>query len=1076
MTPLKSKDIRLSKSEKSFFSFFIKNTRVAFLTTFMLFIIGFMGMFSIPKETAPEIDYGIVIISTFFDGASPKDMDALITQEIENKIKDITGINKISSTSKNSFSSIVLEFSPDTNMIRAMSDIRSKIDEVSLPDGSETPKIQEINSESQRNLFRVHLSGDIHPALLKDYGERLKTYIESLPNIRTVNISGGAERRIFVNLLPEKLNEFGINAFEVVNALREGNKDFPLGEKEISSFTYSLRMTGKYKNAEDVKNTLVTAKRNNGEISFIRVQDLAEIEESSEEINTFEYISLKGEPERKQNIKLTVSKTKQSDILKTDPIIRQYIKDFVKTEFGETVRLHFTFEEILFVKKSYSLVLSSGLQSIGIVFLILLLFLGLKEAVTASLIIPLSFMATIAIIYASGTPLNFLMNFSMILSLGILVDTSIVIVEGIHDALKLGYTPKESALIAVEEFKRPLISGTLTTLAVFLPLVTLPGILGKYMSYIPITVSLILSLSLIASLLLIPALAVHLMKPHTEETAPTKNPFSKLFQFLFSFVKKYNTWHHTVFLPKIQRKYKNFILWSVPQKKFRFFIFYGIIFGLFLTFFLPVSFVLFPDEDIDYFQVRVELPEGSLEEQTQKATREVENLLFKKVPEIIAIETSITDDIGNIFVILERDDIRKEQNMRTSIEITEQLRKESKQFRNYSVEVQEFGNGPPSEHAVAFRIIAKNSDFLSQAQKVANDCKEILKNISGTDNVKDDVVLIPGEIKYHLQREKALEFGIIPQTIPSVIRTALSGIEATTITKGSRETDIFVRYHPEKITTLDDIDNIQMITSQGNLISLSQVTEKELQSSLSEIKRRNRNLSITVSSDLTQEGNALKITQEFLKQIENYEFPEGISLEIAGENEENQELFIAMLFGAIIAVILIFSILVIQFDSFKYPFLIVFTIVMSQLGVNIGLFLTETPRSLAFIIGAISLGGIVVNDAIILIDKINNQRAVSPEKDLIPLIANSGASRLQPIVLTTLTTVAGVFPLMLAGTFWQSLAVTIMFGLFFASSLTLLVTPALYYQFDKNLWELLKPGIKVLSVFIGIGIIVGMIG
>ncbi len=383
----------IEKAKKSWYSFFIQNSKIAFLAATVILLWGGSAAFMIAKESAPKIEYGIAVISTFYDGASAKDMDKLVTQEIENKIKDVQNINKISSSSRNSFSSISIEFETDTDMTKAMGDLRSKLDEAKtkLPQDTEDPSIIEIDS-TMDPLFTVHLTGDLHPALLRDYAEKVKTHLEQDSSVREVTITGGAEREIFVDINPLLLSQYKISILEIINTIKTTHQDFPIGNLEIDNIDYSLRLQGQHKTAKDISEITLRSIP----ASTIKIKDLASIYENNEEIyqvNSFTNVE-SGNFNRIPTIKLTVKKSNNTNIFKVDPNIRKKINDYVQTNFGEELEIHFTSETLEHTRDSYDTVLSSGLSSVIIVFILLMLFIGVKEAFAASFIIPLSFLFT----------------------------------------------------------------------------------------------------------------------------------------------------------------------------------------------------------------------------------------------------------------------------------------------------------------------------------------------------------------------------------------------------------------------------------------------------------------------------------------------------------------------------------------------------------------------------------------------------------------------------------------------------------------------------------------------------------
>jgi len=1041
---------------------FIQNSKIAYLIAIFIVIWGAMAAYQIPKEAAPAIDYGIISVSTVYNGASAFDMDQLVTAELENKIKDVDGINKIRSTSRRGFSNLAIELDPQTETATALNDVRAKVDEAKpkLPADADDPTIQKI-STSQEPLFDIQLVGNVHPALLRDYAEQLKSYLESDSQILEAEITGGTEREIFIDLDPASLRQYGLSVSEVIAAIQQTHRDSPIGELTIDSLEYSLRIAGRYRTAEDVAQTIIRVQTGASASAAVAIGDIAEVYESGQETDyNLRYADTVNGHEVRSTVKLHVIKVENTDIFKADPRIRQMALDFAAEHFGESIELGFTTEALANVRDSYDTVIRSGTQSVIMVVLILILFIRVKESLIASLVIPLSFLITIAITSAMGNTLNFMVNFSMILALGILVDVSIVIIEGIHDGIKKGWSPKEAAELALFEFKTPLISGMMTTLAVFIPLLVLPGIMGKYLSFIPISVALTLSGSLAVSLLLVPGIAASILQSKEEEEARQQNRFEIA-------MSRFYIWRDG-WLDAMTRNYEAFILWALGRRWYRIGVFYAILTIFIGSFLLPVKFTMFPAGDVVFMSATVELGEGTIKEETLAAVVPVEELILAN-PEVKIVQTTIQNNSADLWIELYKKEKREAAGQRTSIQLSQDLRKEFNVFQNYDVRLQEIQEGPPSEAPVAFRVIAVDTQSFEQAITVASDFKYILAGLPGTANVRDDITNIPGEMTYHIDREAALRLGVQPSDITNALRAAVNGVTAATITRGGREVDIRVRYDEQAVRDFSDVDNIQIPNNRGETISLSQVVTTEFRSAFSEIKRVDRQIAVTLLSDLDATGNAAEVTTAFKAAIADYELPAGVRMLDAGENAENTELFVAMGFGFVIAVLLIFSILVIQFNSFGLPAIILFTIVMSLMGVNIGLFLTDTPRSLAFIIGVISLAGIVVNDAIILVDRINKLRhGYENERKLEQIIAHAGSSRMIPIMLTTLTTAAGIGPLIWVDEFWAGLSVTVIFGLITASTLTLFVTPAMYTQITCEARVTFAP----LGILAGLGMLI----
>lgn len=1054
----------IEKARKSWMNIFIERYKISYLVAVFIVIIGLLSLYRVPKESAPNIDFGIIQVGVSYFGASAYDMDQLVIQELENQLKDVDGVNKMTSVASNSFASVTLELEPTTDTDVAMNDIRNAVDQAKpkLPSDAEDPIVTKITS-SQDPIFNIQLTGNLHPTLLRDYAEQLKSHLESLAPVKEVEITGGAEREVFVDLDPAKLRQYNLSVGEVVAAIRAANRDDPAGSLEISELEYSVRVAGRLRGAEDARAIVLRVQRGDDATAAIRLADIARVYEIDQETDSTQlFIEAADGQVVESAVSLRVLKVDGADIFRADPLVRQEALDFVSRQFGDAVTVHFTSELLENVRDSYSTVTSSAWQSVLIVVLILAVFVRVGESLVASLVIPLSFLITIAFTFFIGGTLNFMVNFSMILALGILVDVSIVIVEGISDALKKGYSPKDAAIVTLYEFRAPLLSGTLTTLAVFIPLLVLPGVLGQYLSYIPISVSVTLIASLLVSMLLIPGIAASVLRAHSHADDLTAvHPIRRRLNAFYAW--------RDLQLERLSAAYQRLIRRLLRSRLYRIGSFYVLLLLCFASFLIPIPFNMFPSDDFDFMNVSVELPEGTVKEATLRATLPVQEIILRQ-PEVEKLFVSVNGSDASLQIELFKKDDRAAAGQRTSIQLADVFRGEFEQFKTYKVSVDEAETGPPVAAPVQFRVIAESPDRLDAARQVAADFQAMLREIPGTDNIRDDITTIPGEMNYSIDREAALRLGVDPAGIATALRAALDGVEASTISRGSREADIRVRYAPESVQSFADLGDLQLPSSTGS-VSLSQVVDSSFGAAFSQIRRVDRQIAVSVMSDLQDGGNALEVTTAFQEKVEAYELPAGISYEDAGENAENADLFFALAAGFFVALLLMFTILVVQFDSFSQPAIIMFTIVMSLLGVNLGLALTDTPRSLAFIIGFISLAGIVVNDAIILVDRMNNLRTGDDqhEHDLTEIAAHAGASRLSPILVTTLTTIAGIGPLVFVDTFWAGLGYTIVFGLATATLLTLFVTPAMYIQLAGEGGITFGP----LGLLAGLGLVLG---
>lgn len=1023
----------------SFSTFLIKNTKVSFLFGLAIVVMGLFATLVIPKESAPNIEFGVVNITTVYSGVSATDIDSLVTQKIESKISAITSIKKYTSSSSSGISNITAEFRPGVNMVKAVSDVRSKVDEAKneLPsDLDSDPIITEIDS-SLTPFLQVILFGEYPAHELSIVAEKLKIDLESLPGVAKVSLSGNQDTEIQVRIDKQKIESLGILIPQVQNAIRSAHSDVPIGDIQINNLEYTLRFQGKLKTLDDVKNVSIANIGTQSSPKIIFLKDIAVVKESgksdSDIISRYGKIGSKSE----NAVTLSISRTGGQDIFAADQGVRDAVEEFSKQSFLPGMEYDYAAEGVVRMNDDFSNLFQNAGTSVLLVLILLFLFIGLREGLVASLVIPLSFLSTIAVLFFLGKSLNFMTNFAMILALGILVDTAIVMVEGSHHYIQKGMDPKQAALKSFEEFRAPLVSGMATTVVVFLPLFFLPDIMGKYLSYIPVTVTIVLLAALFISLFLITSYSGVLLKKKKLHD-PSENYIEKK-----SILKSFRGKIDASFARGINF-YKEILLFIIPSRKKKWGMFFIVMLLFFGSFQIPVKFEMFPSADGGSLSISFEKPVGTDVLSTLEPAKILEDEILT-YPEVKKVKTLITKNNAEIYVELLTIDERAKKNMRTAKELEEILNTRFQEISKESVQIQGEAKGPPSSSPVGFRVVMKDIEYLDDAKKVTESLTQIVKKEAGTQGVRNTISEIPGEFRFSINREKALKLGINPDSIASMVRTALYGSSVATITREKQDIDIRVQLSEDDIGSIEDVQNFIIAPN----IPLSSVVTITKEVALSDISRYDGKLMFKVSAFLTKEGNASEITASVLAKLEAgaLPLPNGVSIEDASENADNAALMSSLLGSGIMAIIMIFIILVVQFNSFSQPLLILQTILFAQIGVSLGLYITDTPRSLAFILGVISLAGIVVNDAIIMVDKMNRNIASGEFVDKFNAIASAGASRFIPVVLTTLTTSAGILPLIFVDAFWAGLSYTIFFGLMVSTFLTLFLIPVGYTLF-----------------------------
>jgi HAE1 family hydrophobic/amphiphilic exporter-1 len=698
-----------------------------------------------------------------------------------------------------------------------------------------------------------------------------------------------------------------------------------------------------------------------------------------------------------------------------------------------------------------------GLETVVLVMLMLFLTIGWRESIVAGLSIPLSFVIAFIGLYVSGNTINFISLFSLILAIGILVDSGIVVAEAIHTRIKIYGSVEEATIASIREYAWPLIAGTMTTVAVFAPLFFLSGVIGQFISSIPFTIIFVLIASIFVALGMVPLLAMVLTREHKE------SKFAALQEKYFH---------------KVQDWYKGFLRNILSNKKIQDRFLASLLFGFFLAVALPVVGLLkvqfFPQDDQPFVFITLEKPQGTPLAKTDLSIRQVEEVLYDE-PYVTSFVTTVgagsafldnsgggggsNTKIANITVLLNED---REQ---TSTEITDVLRAKLVGINDAIVKVDQGNNGPPSGAPV---LIKFKGDDLEQLSLLADKAEKILLGIKGTLDVQTSLRDDGTQFEITIDRAKASSYGLTASQVAQVLRASVSGVTATTIKKQGEDIDILVKVdlnadfvNPEDTvkTTLDTIGQLSIVTPTGNVLLGSMISTK-ISESRAVISHEDRKRIASVSSQLQGKMTALEVVNEFKKYEKELEIPSGIEIDYGGENEDVTKSFKEMGLALLAGMAGMLAILVLEFNSFRYAFYLLFTIPLSLIGVLGGLTLTGQSLSFSSMLGLIALAGVIINHAIILLDSIlhrlEKEKASENPLTLKEVIIESSAIRLRPIVLTTITTVVGMIPLAGVSALWGPLAFAIMFGLTFAMVLTLVLIPTFFYRYPGKAYESMK--------------------
>jgi len=1103
---------------KSWLNFFIVNFRVVILLIILLTSWGLYSFFSLPRESSPEVKIPIAVVITVYPGASPADVEELVTKKIETEISGIKDVDKITSNSSNSVSAITVEFNAKANLDDSLRRLRDQVNGLkgTLPSEVNDPVVKEISLDDTP-IMMISLAAPYDGFKLRNFGDDVKDELEKISGVREVMISGGDEIEFEIAYDPQKLTFFNLSADSANQLVAASNLAIPAGTFKGKEYSYPVRVDGRFFDAEKLGNIPLF---HTDEGAIIYLKDVATVKEIAIEKNVYSRLVTRGSGSQ-ENINLQIIKKTGGSIINTSAEAQTILDKMTKSLPGSTYEI--TYNAADQIDQDFNQLTHDFLLTLLLVFSILFLIVGFKEALVAGLAIPLVFFATFGVMLMVGISLNFLSLFSLILALGLLVDDAIVVVSATKQYLRSGkFTPEEAVLLVLNDFKVVLTTTTLTTVWAFLPLLMSTGIIGEYIKSIPITVSVTLITSLIIALIINHPLAAIL-----ERIRLTRKLFSFL---LFGLIlMAASSW----FLPNLLIKLSVFtvsvftlifiIRWYLRggrkellsnsylveqewrddeaiKKKLReqgshkndnFFnrLLHGVIhFDKVLPYYekylrrllatkrsrmvtlaitalifvsalaLPATGLVqsefFPSSDSDVIYINLEAPSGLRLEETDKIVARVEERLFA-YPEILNFTTlvgssasasslgggSSSSHLASITVKLSPTDARKI----TSYQLADKIRADLNIIRSAKITVESPSGGPPS--GAAFEAQIKGDD-LQVLDKIAKELELDLRSIPEVVSTDISLKESPADYTFTLDPARLELYNLNAAYVGSTLRMAISGTEVTTVLRDGKEIKVMARFAKDKIPTLEAVQNLQIINLRKQPIFLKDVAKIDLKPSVETITRINQKRTVILKAGIKGGANASLVLKDFQEKIKDYQFPDSYEISYGGENEQNQESVLSIIRAMAVTFILIISTLVIQFNSFKKAAIVLTTIPLALIGVFFGLAVTGINLSFPGLIGILALFGIVVKNAIILVDKINlNLKSGIIFKEA---IIDAGKSRLEAIFITSICTIFGILPITLSNEMWRALGGSVIFGLMLSSFMTLFIVPTLFMTLIKD--------------------------
>jgi multidrug efflux pump subunit AcrB len=1010
-------------------NFSVKNPIFANLITILVYVFGIFYATQLSREVFPSVDFGRIMITTTYSGASPEEVENLITKPIEDAVADVDGIDEITSRSTEGMSTIVIKAELDiegTALDSMLNDVKNEVDKAKsdLPDDADDPEC--LKMEPEFSVISTGVYGDVSEEALRETADRLKDKFELIDGVSTVSISGYRDREFWVEVDPRKLEATNLTLSQIISAIKQRNLNIPGGTLEQKDEDLLIRAIGEVKTAENIEKIVIVSRPE----GVVRVSDIAKVSETYEEEETINRLN------GKRSINLGVTKKTGGDIIEIAEEVKKIVEE-EKAYAPAGVSISTVMDESKYVEKRQNTLLKNALFGMFLVVLLLYLFLDTRVALWAAQGIPFCFLVLFIFMYYYGMTLNLLSMFAMLLVLGIVVDDAIVVGENIYRYYQMGYSIKDAAVMGTNEVMIPVLAAVLTNIASFIPLIFMTGMMGKFMVTIPIVVVVVFTASLLEAFFLLPSHLVEFGMSKRSEKAKSDKKLGSFWDWFEQVRDSYGRLLEKL----VKRRY--LVLSGLAG-----FMVITIVFGM-----LTLKVVFQEKSVVEQFTVTITMPVDSSLEETENVADRVEEVIKKRPADEIAAMITKVGGTSNRFIAS-----TESYKAEIQVELTEHgykevgasdiindLRKLTEDIPGaMSITFEEEARGPSAGAAVEMEI--RGEDF-NTLVKLAGDVEAKLKSIKGVTDIDDDYDTGKEEIRFYFDDLKMGKLGLSVSSVATEIRSAFSGGDAGSIRRGDEKMDIVVKYE-EGLNTLDHLRNLSISNSDGDRVPIKSVADIVFDKGLLRINHTDRDRTITVSANVIQgQTNSGAVNQELIKTFgtRSAEYA-GYSFIYGGEFGDTQESLASLAKLLLVSIMLVYIIMALLFRSYLQPLIVMTAVPFSFIGVVYGLFIMDLNLSITALIAVVALVGLVVNDAIVLVDFINNSREEG--MSAYDAVVASGKVRLRPIILTTVTTIGGLLSMALGFGGRESMltpmAAVVVWGLLFSTTLTLLVVPCFY--------------------------------
>jgi multidrug efflux pump subunit AcrB len=1011
----------------------------------MVIILGITSYGDLPREASPDVKIPFVFVMAPYFGTSPEDMEHLVTRKLEQQLKGVADLEEMTSTSAEGLTTILLEFETDVDMSDALQKVRDAV-EMAKPDLPQDVRddltITEISSDDWP-IMQVVLSGEYDATRLKEAGEDLQEELERIEGVLAAELSGGVDREVQVDVDPQRLRFYGLGLVDVMDAVALENITIPGGDLSLGTYDYQVRVPGEFESIEVIRNLLV----NPGEPVPVYVRDLAEVSlgvkdrETISRLNGIDAVTVSITKRSGENV-IRIADEVHETLARMQPLL------------PEGTQVTVTGDVSVYIRDMVNELENNIMSGLILVVLVLFVFLGFTNALFVGTAIPFSMLISFVVLRALDFTLNIVVLFSLILALGMLVDNAIVIVENIYRFRTRGKGPEEAAREATHQVAGPVIASTLTTLCAFGPLIMWPGIMGEFMKYLPATVIVTLLSSLLVAMVFNPVLCARFMK--VPKSSNTRKRFGD----------RLIAWGLGGYEPILR--------WTLRHRALTMGGMFALLMLVFVLFgFFNAGVELFPDTDPTFAHATIEAPSGTRIEVTDSYARQIESEVAE-VPEMKAYVTGVGSGGGGFgpgsssshLCTVSLEFLKHEERKVSSRKGLADLRRRLESFTGAKLTIDKEEEGPPTGKPVTIEI---SGDEFAMLGEIAEGIKDRIRDIAGLVDLQDDYDRGRPEICVRPSLEKAARLGLRTIDLASTVRTAIHGDDVSQYRVGEDEYDIVVRLAPASRRSVEDLEDLTVFT-EGKHVPITAFADVTYEAGLGAIRRIDARRVVTVTGDAAAGYNGNALLAEVRQRLGDLSLPPGYYLEYTGESkdEEEAQAFLSEAFG--IALMLILLVLITQFTSVTIPFVIMSSVVLSLIGVLAGLLVMGMPFGIIMTgVGVISLAGVVVNNAIVLLDYVIKLRDGGLSK--VEAIVKAGRTRFRPVMLTAITTILGLIPLttgfslnfgrLFSGDFaravvvggessqwWGPMGIAVIWGLTVATFLTLVVVPVMYSAID----------------------------